>query len=87
MFFSQVPLVSASGIMYGNEITQEFESEVSGMTAYAAGLLAKGEARGEARGEEKGRKLLTYGCGSKAGRLGCMRLEDGAEYYVEKDES
>ena len=45
---------------YGTETTKEFESEVSGMTAYAAGLLAKGEARGEARGEEKGRKLLTY---------------------------
>ena len=30
--------------------------------------------------------VIDCGCGSRSGRLGCMRLEDGAEYYVEKDE-
>ena len=29
--------------------------------------------------------VIDCGCGLPNGRLGCMRLEDGAEFYVEKE--
>ena len=31
--------------------------------------------------------VIDCGCASSKGRLGCMRLEDGAEFYVEKNEA
>lgn len=37
---------------HGIETTKEFEEEVSGMTAYAAGLLLKGETRGKDKWQE-----------------------------------
>jgi len=60
---------------HGIETTKEFEEEVSGMTAYAAGLLSKGEARGEAKGEEHGRKLAIY----EAVYDGDLSFEKGAK--------